>query len=1213
MREKIKKIILKIVELLLHISNKLELKSDYGNFFHSLSPTKDAQNAEPYLDSIKWALKNRKEIKNIAISGAYGSGKSSVIQTFINKNTNKDYKFLNISLATFKELKHNENDDEETNGKNTLRLIELSILQQLFYHEKDKKIPDSRFKKITSYKTRNLILFTIGFIVLLISALYLIAPAFLSKFTFFSLPTNLIKPAHIFASLITLLGVFFIVFKSSRTFKTITIKKLNINNAEIEIENGISKSILNNHIDEILYFFEVTDYNVVFLEDLDRFEQTEVFTKLREINLLINSSQKVKNDVVFIYAIKDDMFTDKERTKFFDFMIPIIPVINSSNSNEILSEIVKQNNYNIAIDLLDDISMFIDDMRLLYNVMNEYYIYSQKLDSKLDQNKLLSMILYKNIYPNDFTLLDKNQGFLFKAIQQKQVYIKKQINKINTEIDKVKTSILDSEKTQLSAIKDLRILYINKIIEQITINKSQPFYRFWANNSPISISDYLDDNFFTNLFTGKIEYLYGTTNGYRANFSFNFKDIESSVNDSYSYKEQEEQIINKTNSNKLKKQITELENKKNESRKSSLKDLIENEEIILEESDEKQEKLVNILLRNGYIDENYLDYITIFYEGSLAKTDYQFLINVKTKESSDFDYKLLKVENLVEKISLFDFEKEYILNFDIVEFLLKSTNYNAKKERLFKQLSNQSKNSIDFIDQFLNITANIELFIENICQYWSNIWSYIKDESLFEDKKKENYFIYILKYANLNDIREIISTHTNYLNGRIDIFEFIDNQEKVKRIIEENGLKFYKLNQLLPQYLTEYIYNGSYYAINDELLIFYLKLYNKFDLDSFLSSNYSCILNSSLESMIKYINQNIDVYINNVYLNLISNTKEPLSNYLILLNNEKIDIVLKEKLIIQVETKIEDINAIEEKSLWNIILEKSKLNPTWENILECYTNEENKINKSLTSFINNSENANKLSKTRMPLEIKGENVYGNLCRKLIYENEISEESFEFVTKSIPWSYSDLEFEHFSDENRISILINNSKITPSIKNYQSLKDYSDGLNIVLLERFPNKFIEIIDELILDSNDLEMILQSSILTNETKNILLGHCAIDVINSSNKILKILSDFIVKGVEFSELGLTTIKKILLNSGITSENRIRIFNDNKSNFDNSFIRSFLESLNDNYNEIADMSKKATLINNSFNKLFLDNLIAINFISSVSKTKKGLRVNHKRK
>src|SRR5690606_25609080 len=109
------------------------------------------------------------------ITGPYGSGKSSVIKTFQNNYANKDLQFLNISLATFKEeiLKKEENESEQdgqqtnssandanesfakrTNGKSKtnspdlIRLIELSILQQIFYHADDSEIPESRFKKI---------------------------------------------------------------------------------------------------------------------------------------------------------------------------------------------------------------------------------------------------------------------------------------------------------------------------------------------------------------------------------------------------------------------------------------------------------------------------------------------------------------------------------------------------------------------------------------------------------------------------------------------------------------------------------------------------------------------------------------------------------------------------------------------------------------------------------------------------------------------------------------------------------------------------------------------------------------------------------------------------------------------------------------------------------------------------------------------------------
>ena len=364
-------ILKKFIDWLTHYHLIFSQNKSESSPYNSLSPTDNAENIDYYIESLNWALLNRDKIKNIAISGPYGSGKSSVIQTFQKKNQNNDFRFLNISLATFKEIN---TDKPNPENEELLRLIELSILQQFFYHEKDNKIPDSRFKKIKSHSKWFLRLQTIGFISFLISFLYLVCPKFLAKFSLIDITPNYQNLVHSTAVLIIVLGLLFFLFKVTRIIKSVVIKKLSVNNASIEIDDSISKSILNNHLDEILYFFEVTKYNTVIIEDIDRFEQTEVFTKLRELNLLINNSKKTKEDVVFIYAIRDDMFKDKERTKFFDFMIPIIPVINSSNSSEKLLKIIKENHYKVSNDLISDISLFIDDMRLLFNIMNEYHI-----------------------------------------------------------------------------------------------------------------------------------------------------------------------------------------------------------------------------------------------------------------------------------------------------------------------------------------------------------------------------------------------------------------------------------------------------------------------------------------------------------------------------------------------------------------------------------------------------------------------------------------------------------------------------------------------------------------------------------------------------------------------------------------------------------------------------------------------------------------------
>lgn len=153
---------------------------------------------------------------------------------------------------------------------------------------------------------------------------------------------------------------------------------------------------------------------------MDRFENSEIFIKLRELNTILNNYEKIKRKIAFIYAIKDDIFTDKERTKFFDFIIPIIPFLNSSNSYEIMDELIKNariEGLRVSDEYLLDVSPFIDDMRLLENITNEFKVYKLKLKgSTINDEKLLSMIIYKNICPKDFALLQNNKGFIYDAI-----------------------------------------------------------------------------------------------------------------------------------------------------------------------------------------------------------------------------------------------------------------------------------------------------------------------------------------------------------------------------------------------------------------------------------------------------------------------------------------------------------------------------------------------------------------------------------------------------------------------------------------------------------------------------------------------------------------------------------------------------------------------------------------------------------------------------
>ena len=1235
MNRTIVKLIDKIIVSLESIRFKYHNDKQDNLAYSSLSPIDNGDENGHYSQALFWALKNRKkeDIKNIALTGSYGSGKSSILKTFQKNYKGNDLNFLNISLATFKD----ENPEFDENGKEIkvdktelLRLIETSILEQIFYHEEDSKIPDSRFKKIKSYSLGKLILISLGYLLFLAAAYYCFHPYFIQYvFKDFVVSDKVFDIIHYTAILVITAGIFFIILKSIRTISAITINKLKIQNAEIGIGDNFNKSILNHHIDEILYFFSIRPYNVVIIEDLDRFRETEIFTKLREVNLLLNNSNKTKRkEVVFVYAVRDDMFTDKERTKFFDFIIPVIPVINSSNSSEILLKKKKEFKYKLSDSLIEDISFFIDDMRLLHNITNEFYLYSNKLNETLNQDKLFAIITYKNIYPNDFMKLSYNEGDLYAIFNSIAIFIRNSVIEIDGQIDQYKDEIKNYEGLFINNIKDLRLLYIARIIETLP-----GFNSFVINNKLLSIDEVVETAHFEYLTRNNFLYeqirfneYYGRNDARNLNYTTKFNEIETLVDSDKSYVERENQItdIKSGKINSLKNKIQELENKKQKIRASKIAELsIADQLSKIELSKNLNKNFISILLRNGYIAEDYIDYITLFHEESITRSDYQFHISIKNAIMQPFDYKLYKIEKLVLKINPLDFQTEYILNYDILDYLLSHSSYhNSQLESIFSKLIDESKISIEFIKGYFESSQKLEKFTNILCNKWSNMWGFIESNPDFSEDLKYSFLKRIIEYGDVKAIVELSkqSSLAKFILSDSSFLKITEDHHKLKKIIEKLRLKFCNVDfENSSHEMLEFVYIGNYYQLNIDIVTGVIKKFGKFNQVEFDNSNYYAIKASKAEHLIQYVDANIDEYIENVYLKISNNINEKEECLIDLLNNGNIELDNKESVISRSKTKITKLSTIEDSILYPILLDNNKLFPSWENLLFAYNNQVNEegggksepeISESSIAFINIIQNAEELSKVKIPIEVNSINIYGTFWRKLLQKDEIEDQSYNLIAKSNPWWYSDLRFEEISD-NKIKSLINNNCINPTIQSFNLLKEKSRGLNIYLLEKRRSDYFKILDQLTFDSDDLELILKSLLIKNSDKLVVLNNCSEETVMTDSN-LKLLSSILLGDDSFF-VGDNILNSILINRKVPVKDRVKLFIKNSNKFDISSIESFLKNLEGNYAWITDTSSKARIPKELDNLQLLSILVDKGYISSFSEKENDYRINHKRK
>ena len=1192
-----------------------------------LKTKEEIEKIQPYLDRLNSSLSSV-DVTNIALTGTYGSGKSTVIKTFQDiykaEDPNNNYQYLNISLASFKDEVVEEEENEtkrdrpQQSQEDFERLLEVSILQQMIYHVKPSRIPDSRFKRIVNLASKKLVVPAIGFVVWLISIFCL------WKFDFF----NKINPAtwtfsfkdfyltSFIVITIFLCGLVNFIIRLIRIFGNSRISKINIK-GELELGENVDKSILNQHLDEIIYFFQKTDFNVVLIEDLDRFRDTEIFTKLREINMLLNNSELIKRKIAFVYAIRDDMFQGHERIKFFDYIIPVIPFINPSNANDKLAELL--NEAKISKDFtpgfIDDVVTFIDDidMRLLTNILQEYLVYKESLKHDLEQDNLLAMIIYKNIYPRDFAKLHKNEGDLYGFISNKRSYIKDLISDLDEEIKTNKTLIANIEKEVIDNEKELRDIYLYNLV--IKLNNPVEII---LGDKAVRINKLAEDeNFNTLKEQSKIHYNtlvsnYGNNSFYktRSSIESSFTDIEKSVDSKNSYNDRLQLIDDKSQNeiNELTKQIESLEERKTEIKRWDIKQIFQMRDVDGYLGNFEKSTLMRSLLVNGYINENYLDYISLFHEVNITSKDYAFIRRVRSSKSSDFDYKLEKLENTIQRLNESNFEKAAILNHQIVEFILKNKyQYEFRYKSLNKLLKSENKKVIDFIDSYRlnNLTDNNVLFKE-LPKIWPSIWDYISTKSKYSEEKTNDYFQLIVSNATLSDLEKLINIksfkqHFAELSNLGDLITSKNRREKLKSAATKFKTKFTDISELKSKNkdLFNHVLNNDHYEINTTNLLAIAKS-ESVNEEDFNNANYTVLRNLDNKSTIEYIDSKIEMYVTTVFLTL-ENSEESEDALTLLLNNDDLTIPTKRLILESTTPMFQDLSEFNDIEIKEDILKKFAISVSWKNVMHYFnTYTKENLDSILTDYLNNEEVYNELGKSNLSSLNEDDETKKKLSLAIIYCDDLSLESHTKLRTCKSTSWTGLTLDGLSYD-KVESMIESRFILLSVDYYDKAKDNFSDLHVKLVERGFTKYIKAYYDYVMNEEDHLSMLQSTVLNSAQKRQFLDTLEENEITENEAIAisatKVYVDENVDSLSYSMLYGLFVK------GNSNEHRIRLFNFNFYNLSKTEAKNLIGHLGYPYNRLIKPRKQAKLNNNPINMEFTNNLKKLSILTSNRESK----------
>jgi hypothetical protein len=1202
-----------------------------------------------YSDQLEDALKN-KNLLNIALTGSYGSGKSSIILSLKNIDKRKVLQISFSSLgANIQGLIQAGQSEEHSKLVDIANLIQKEILKQILFREQKHRLPNSQFLRIAKPIKRyhfiaSLILATIFLTALIVVG---IIPKLLSTLGISDNFISILLISDIYAAIMASIWLFFLL--AARSFK---VDKIGTSAVALSLNSSDESSYFDKYLVEILYFFESTKYDIVVFEDIDRFENLYIFENLRQLNTILNTTQQIKRKIRFIYAVKDSIFTksvhdrsnpvlrpteesdtDEEkteprnidfslndenvynRTKFFDLIISVVPFITSSSSSEYLLGFFDKKDREKLRGPVQTASKYISDMRLVKNLHNEYLIFKKMIltpKSGLDEAKLYAMVIYKNINLEDFELIPAGKSKLNKVMSEFNEFITRKSVDTAAEVVELRKRLnsLNSLSDRATSLGGLLRSDITRYLSQLggTLSSITLSETVWDEGdlSTLAFWEQVIDSDTPEL---KVRFVSSVTRALET-ITYTLADMQKVTSSSLSRDEWKE-----VDTKEIQSRITALD--------SSLKQLriMTLQSAISRYPNEIGKTLKNLLVDDditwdlvqaGHIDNDFTNYTSIYNDSSVSLEARAFILQNINHDSPSPGHKFKNsddIENMLEQVGNQGLRSRGIFNIEVLDHLL-SNRLDKRAYYVFNGFDPKDSSELAFIDLYLKDGKYPKEFIRQLVSRWKDVLIYISESKTLFDSDKAKYLDIAIGAASMEERYPPSEYISNLLNTRPEYFNTLSNIKNEDRIndfltrIAGYNIEFKNISKLSDIAQKSVIEKGMY-----EVNVDNMKLLTTISTPSLtkLREDYDNVYNKVIAKLDDYSNifdslpEDIHTINSNAGLEVILN------------DVAKSDSATISKIINRIDANTCSVHDIEKvpTSLWKLLLRLNIPDNTASNLIAYfkYSSSETEESGTLTDEIIKYINHNlPIVMDKEPNEFDEEQLEAFAIAILNSTAFTIPDKISIVETIYPELYLEVDKIIFTDSSLAGELIKAEIINDNLNNYTYIRDnYPDSIKNWILQS--NEFNSYIASIPLNEEEIDIIATSDVIPSGLKNYLINSLTQLAPNMSNRnkqqLTKLAAD-LGAALEFSEL------ELLIPHG-NWFNFSKLIVNSHDKLTNTQIRNLLSKMGGEFSKLLQTAKPAKFAKLSEHISLLEDLKTRGFVSSISVKQKEVIAYMKKK
>lgn len=725
----------------------------------------------------------------------------------------------------------------------------------------------------------------------------------------------------------------------------------------------------------------------------------------------------------------------------------------------------------------------------------------------LDSNKLFALITLKNIFPNEFDLLQEDKGFIRAIFDELESYRKRLVSDFKNKLDKIDDDIkFINNRVANNKFEEMALMISTDVRPYYNQEKTMPqFLKDWSQSPDLTvcIKDSRDSEYFT----------YDNFLNRYVLIDNEKKKLIEKLPEDFSAE------INKLNLDreKIKKQIKDI-------------DIYSYREIISKMTTEQRDELFSIdgfdiveshyfplirfLIVDGLLDETYWYYkgnFNVDTSNILKRNDMIYMKGLKEGKALDIFLDVETPNEIVNRLNLSDFIRFNILNKKVLKTCLVEK-YTEKVVAII--------DSVDINGNYQNLLKILDEFDLNIVRIYSNI--------LLENNVDR--LVNTLKFCEDENIKTfkniLISVFTNKTISSAQLIKFkgyIEQNENIISLIsdEEYNIFINNIDSAVIKFENVSLANCDKVRLKaiEHLYAYKLNVRNLLFITEMIlekTVNYGSLLNDiynseQLSSTKEYIEENFSSIISD-YIDENKSEQNYTNDEKILLRilNSNISDEHKLKYVEKNETVISQLTDLQDNSennmILNCLLRKNKVKFCSDNIAS-YWNMIEKYSYDFVDYIN--ENLDEENNE----EILKNNI--SICNAFINSPFVSDKIFSFVIKYANETISNIN--NKLTQNRVNTLVNQKLIEVTKNNIQTLWNNSYYDELILLANYSNDEVEefVINTLLEYelSDDLIYCLINSDISDKNSKKLIDFKEDDIlVERINPTKKTIIEYIIK-----------------------------------------------------------------------------------------------------